>query len=222
MGRGASAAAARTAWFACWRVAIEASGAYDVRKDLARATRSLGALDRTLVTSQTRHVQATRRGGMRKIFIGLGAALAVGLGTAVALGAIPDSDGNFYACVKKSNGTIRMIDKSQTCTIKEQRVSWPAQQAELKIYRVSGFTGTLEQGSPLVTSIASCDDGDPVTGGGFTISGGPFNIDDLAILASEPGHFQNHDEWQVKAMMDNATLRLHAVARCLDLPPAHT
>ena len=158
---------------------------------------------------------------MLKVFIGLATALAVGLGTAVALGAIPDSDGNFYACVKNSKGTIRMIDKSTTCKPNELRVSWPAQQAELKIYRASGSTGTLSQG-PLVTSIASCDDGDPVTGGGFTLDGGPFNIDDLAMLASEPGHFQNHDEWKVEAMMDNADLRLHAVARCLDLTPAHT
>lgn len=159
---------------------------------------------------------------MRKAGIGLGAALALGIGAAVATGAIPDADGNFYACVTKTSGTIRMIDKSASCRTTERKVSWPADQAELKVYRASGSAGTLEQqGSPLVTSIASCDDGDPVTGGGFTMSGGPFNIDDLAILASEPGHFQNHDEWRVEAMMDNASLRLHAVARCLDLPPAH-
>jgi hypothetical protein len=159
---------------------------------------------------------------MRKLLLGLGAALVIGLGTAVAMGAIPDSDGNFYACVTKASGSIRMIDKSSSCRASEQRVSWPAQQAELKVYRAGGTTGTLAgSGTPLVSSIASCDDGDPVTGGGFTISGGPFNIDDLAMLASEPGHFQNHDEWRVEAMMDNEDLSLHAVARCLDLPPAH-
>jgi hypothetical protein len=159
---------------------------------------------------------------MRKVFVGLGAAVVLGIGTAVAMGAIPDGDGNFYACVTNSSGTIRMIDKSATCRQSERRVSWPSQQAELKIYSTTGGTGTLEgAGSPLVHSTASCDDGDPLTGGGFGIDGGPFNLDDLAVFESAPGHFQDHDEWKVGAMMDNSTLRIHAFARCLDLPPAH-
>ena len=40
-------------------------------------------------------------------------------------------------------------------------------------------------------------------------------------MASESSHFQSHDEWQVRAMMDNPGMRLNANARCLDLPPAH-
>lgn len=158
---------------------------------------------------------------MRKVFVGLGAALVLGIGTAVALGAIPDADGSFYACVTNSSGSIRMIDKSTSCKQNERRVSWPAGQAELKIYDVTGAAGTLQQG-PLVHSVASCDDGDPITGGGFLMDGGPFNIDDFAVFQSAPSHFQAHDEWQAEAMMDNATLRLYATARCLDLPPAHT
>ena len=144
------------------------------------------------------------------------------VGVGYAFGAIPDADGNFYACVTNTSGTIRMIDKSNTCRQSERRVSWPAKQAELKIYGVTGDAGTLAGGSPLVHSTASCDDGDPLTGGGFSMDGGPFNIDDFAVFLSEPGHFQAHDEWNVGAMMDNSTLRLYAMARCLDVPPAHT
>jgi hypothetical protein len=154
-----------------------------------------------------------------RLAVVVGVVVAVVMG-ATAYAAIPDADGNFYACVTNSSGTIRLIEKSTSCRASERRVSWPAGQAELKIYRVTGFTGTSQQG-PLVHSTASCDDGDPVTGGGFGLDGGPFNIDDLAVLASEPGHFQDHDEWKATAMMDNPDLRLHAFARCLDLPPAH-
>ena len=159
---------------------------------------------------------------MRRVFIALSAALVLGIGAAIATGAIPDADGNFYACVNNASGAIRMIDKSNTCRAGERRVSWPAQQAELTIYRAGGSQGSYDPTSPVATSIASCDDGDPVTGGGFSFSGSNITIDDLAVLRSEPGHFQNHDEWQVSAVIDNPDLHVFAVARCLDLPPAHT
>jgi hypothetical protein len=159
---------------------------------------------------------------MRKALITLGAALALGLGAAIAVASIPDGDGNFYACVANGAGTIRMIEKSVTCRSSETRVSWPAQQASLQIYRAGGGAGAFDPTSPIASSIASCDDGDPVTGGGFSFSGTNISIDDLAVLSSEPGHFQNHDEWQVSAIIDNPGLQVFAIARCLDLPPAHT
>ena len=64
-------------------------------------------------------------------------------------------------------------------------LKWPAtqpEQVELKVYRAgSDFTGRMEEGRTLdiVLSIASCDDGDPVTGGGFTISGTNIALDDI-------------------------------------------
>lgn len=158
---------------------------------------------------------------MRRIAIGLGALTVLGVGAAIATGAIPDQDGNFYACVTKTSGTIRMIEKGTTCRSSETKVSWAADQPVLDSYKVISFNDTDEDDLPLVHAIARCDDGDIVTGGGFGISGGPFNQSDIAVAASEPDEFQGRQEWDITAWIDTVDVNLSAYAKCLDLPPAH-
>jgi hypothetical protein len=159
---------------------------------------------------------------MRRLFVGLGAALVLGLATAVATGAIPDGDGNFYACVN-SAGNVRLIEKSESCRKSERRVSWPAGQAELKLYS-SHSSAVTNQPSTLVRAYANCDEGDPVTGGGFNLdSAAPPNAGDVTVLGSEPGNFSgpNIEGWRATASITSSSVSLYATARCLDLPPAH-
>jgi hypothetical protein len=47
-------------------------------------------------------------------------------------------------------------------------------------------------------------------------------ITSVAVLTSEPEHFQQHDEWQARAFIDDSDTHVTAHARCLDLPPLHT
>jgi hypothetical protein len=159
---------------------------------------------------------------MRRIAIGLGAVAVLGVGAAIATGAIPDEDGNFYACVTKTSGTIRMIEKGATCRSSETKVSWAADQPVLDSYKATAFNDTDENDLPLVQALAQCDAGDIVTGGGFGISGGPFDQSDIAVSRSEPGEFQGRQEWAVTAFIDTVDVNLAAYAKCLDLPPAHT
>jgi hypothetical protein len=101
-------------------------------------------------------------------------AVAVGIVAVFALGAaayaaIPDADGNFYACVANASGTIRLIQKSTTCRASEQRVSWPAGQADVPVtttYRK--LKQFLLPADDFVHESVECDDGDVATGGGFS------------------------------------------------------
>ena len=115
-----------------------------------------------------------------------------------------------------------MVEKGATCRSSETKVSWAADQPVLDSYKVISFNDTDENDLPLVHAVARCDTGDIVTGGGFGISGGPFNQSDLAPLSSEPDKFGDQEAWTAAAWIDTVDINLSANARCLDLPPAHT
>ena len=63
----------------------------------------------------------------RALKIALPAALALGAGTAVAIAAIPASDGTIHACYSTTGtvtGAVRIVDQGQTCATGEQTLSW--------------------------------------------------------------------------------------------------
>ena len=63
----------------------------------------------------------------RALKIALPAALALGAGTAVAIAAIPASDGTIHACYSTTGtvtGAVRIVDEGQNCATNEQSLTW--------------------------------------------------------------------------------------------------
>jgi type VI secretion system secreted protein Hcp len=63
----------------------------------------------------------------RALKIALPAALALGAGTAVAIAAIPASDGTIHACYSTTGtvtGAVRIVDEGQNCATGEQTLTW--------------------------------------------------------------------------------------------------
>jgi type VI secretion system secreted protein Hcp len=63
----------------------------------------------------------------RALKIALPAALALGAGTAVAIAAIPASDGTIHACRATTGtptGAVRIVDETDTCAAGEQALTW--------------------------------------------------------------------------------------------------
>jgi type VI secretion system secreted protein Hcp len=66
----------------------------------------------------------------RAMKIALPAALALGAGTAVAIAAIPASDGTIHACRSTTGtptGAVRIVDETETCATGEQALTWNQQ-----------------------------------------------------------------------------------------------
>src|SRR2546423_12101714 len=71
----------------------------------------------------------------RRLWAALGAAAAVALGTGVAFGSIPDTDGVIHACYNTTSGKIRVTDatnpKLAAClSSKEVALDWNRQGPE--------------------------------------------------------------------------------------------
>lgn len=63
----------------------------------------------------------------RALKIALPAALALGAGTAVAIAAIPASDGTIHACYSTTGtptGAARIVDETATCAANEKALTW--------------------------------------------------------------------------------------------------
>jgi type VI secretion system secreted protein Hcp len=63
----------------------------------------------------------------RALKIALPAALALGAGTAVAIAAIPASDGTVHACYSTTGtptGAARIVDETDTCAATEKALTW--------------------------------------------------------------------------------------------------
>jgi type VI secretion system secreted protein Hcp len=63
----------------------------------------------------------------RALKIALPAALALGAGTAVAIAAIPASDGTIHACYSTTGtptGAARIVDETDTCAASEKALTW--------------------------------------------------------------------------------------------------
>jgi len=56
------------------------------------------------------------------VLIGAFAALAVGVGFAIA--SIPDSSGVFHACYQKNQGQLRLVESASACRPSEKATSW--------------------------------------------------------------------------------------------------
>jgi hypothetical protein len=91
----------------------------------------------------------------------------LGVGVAVATGAIPSGNGQIYGCYTKLGGALRVIDveKGQTCKPSEEPISWsqqgpqgepgpPGASSGLALWAiVRGADGSLFRGSHVATTV---------------------------------------------------------------------
>jgi type VI secretion system secreted protein Hcp len=107
----------------------------------------------------------------RALKIALPAALALGAGTAVAIAAIPASDGTIHACYSTTGtptGAARIVDETDTCAASEKAVTWD-QTGPTGPAGPSGPTGAPgDSGSSSTGSFGGTD-----TGSGSDQGGGP-------------------------------------------------
>jgi type VI secretion system secreted protein Hcp len=107
----------------------------------------------------------------RALKIALPAALALGAGTAVAIAAIPASDGTIHACYSTTGtptGAARIVDETDTCATNEKALTWN-QTGPTGPAGPSGPTGPPgDSGSSGTGSFGGTD-----TGSGSDQGGGP-------------------------------------------------
>jgi len=150
---------------------------------------------------------------MRRIAIGLGAVAVLSIGTAIATGAIPNSDGTVNVCYVKSTGAVRVIDTGQGCKNSENPLNLVSQVQKPRQYQVLGEFSSVSAGGFAVVE-ASCAVGDVPTGGGYFING-PVG----STISSE--HMSNNQRgWSVTVDNETAgTVNVAAQAMCLDYTP---
>jgi type VI secretion system secreted protein Hcp len=125
----------------------------------------------------------------RALKIALPAALALGAGTAVAIAAIPASDGTIHACYSTTGtvtGAVRIVDEGQNCATNEQSLTW----------NQTGPTGPAgPTGPPADTGSSGGSFGGTDTGSGSTdqSGGGPsadifLKLDGIAGESTDDQH----------------------------------
>jgi type VI secretion system secreted protein Hcp len=140
----------------------------------------------------------------RALKIALPAALALGAGTAVAIAAIPASDGTIHACYSTTGtptGAARIVDETDTCATSEKALTWN-QTGPTGPAGPSGPTGPPgDSGSSGTGSFGGTD-----TGSGSDQGGGPsadvfLKLDGIAGESTDEDH---KGEIDVEAFTFNA------------------
>jgi len=104
------------------------------------------------------------------VLIGALAALAVGVGFAVA--SIPDSSGVFHACYKKHHGQLRLVESASDCRPSEKATSWSQ----------TGPPGP--PGTPGSSFLAGSSGGQPSTGNNGSGCGGLIGVGSCAQIGN--------------------------------------
>jgi hypothetical protein len=123
---------------------------------------------------------------MRRYAVVLAAVVLTIGASAVAIAAIPDSNGVIHACRDNRTGALRVIDTEagQTCSSKESALYWnqtgPQGPPGLSGYEVRTQTFTTGFGSGLNVDV-SCGS-KSVLGGGYDVTG----VTGLSVTASHP------------------------------------
>lgn len=108
---------------------------------------------------------------MRKVLrvsmVGALAAGAIAVLAGVAWSVIPSTDGEIWACYKKSSGIVRIVDETQSCTREETRISWN-QEGLQGLPGVPGEQGDKGDPGPAGMAVGgyvqlTLEDHDPVT-----------------------------------------------------------
>ena len=114
-------------------------------------------------------MSARLTGSKRRLAVAVGVVALLAMG-ATAYAAIPNDDGNIYACYSNGDGSVRVHqDPAKVCPKNWSPLKWPSGQADVPVtttYRkIKQFALTADE---LVNESVDCDDGDVATGGGFS------------------------------------------------------
>jgi type VI secretion system secreted protein Hcp len=138
----------------------------------------------------------------RALKIALPAALALGAGTAVAIAAIPASDGTIHACYSTTGtptGAARIVDETDTCATTEKALT----------FNQTGPTGPAGPSGPPGDSgsSGSGSSGGTDTGSGSTMAGGPSADIFLKLdgIGGESTDDEHKGEIDVESFTFNAT-----------------
>jgi type VI secretion system secreted protein Hcp len=143
----------------------------------------------------------------RALKIALPAALALGAGTAVAIAAIPASDGTIHACYSTTGtvtGAVRIVDEGQNCATNEQSLTW----------NQTGPTGPVGPAGPPADTGSSGGGGtDTGSGSGDQSGGGPSADIFLKLdgIAGESTDDQHKGEIDVESFTFNANRTIGTV-----------
>ena len=107
---------------------------------------------------------------MRRLAVAVGAVLVLVVG-GVAWAAIPNADGNIYACYSTGDGSVRVKDDpAKPCAKGWAPLSWTAGQPDVPVtttYRVQRNVNVPANGGG--GAVVECNDGDVATGGGHAM-----------------------------------------------------
>ena len=125
---------------------------------------------------------------MRRFAVAAGAVVVLALGGVVAQAAIPDADGNIYACYD-SKGAVRVQGDASPCPKGWTALTWAAgQNANVPVtttYKVTA-EAVVAPGGNVGGALASCHDGDLATGGGYFMHDSTLEDGRTRALASLP------------------------------------
>jgi hypothetical protein len=120
---------------------------------------------------------------MRRLAVAVGAVLVLAVG-GVAWAAIPNADGNIYACYNTGDGSIRVKDDpAKACAKGWAPLQWTAGQAHVPVTTTYRKFGSIEfaAGSTIGFSNVECNEGDTVVSGGFILGSNT-----QSVVRSEP------------------------------------
>lgn len=147
-----------------------------------------------------------RLGRNLAVIAGLGAVVAAGVAVAVAAVA-PKDDGKVHACVKKSNGDVRIVGRSATCKPSERALVWGTTGPE-------GAAGPAGPAGPIGPkgdpgAVAAVSSGPPTCTGEVDTLGA---VDTYAAIDGIPGESLNDRH--------NREVDVSSVKFCVDTAPA--
>lgn len=143
---------------------------------------------------------------------------------ATAFAAIPNADGNIYACYSDGDGSVRVQqDPAKPCPKKWSPLKWAAAQPEVAqptTYQVREDAVIPAGGAD--EFVVECDSGDVATGGGY-FTPGPDNVY-VQLSEPYPGGLDVHEAptgWHVTlwSNLTTAGAATSAYAVCLDVTP---
>jgi len=158
-------------------------------------------------------MSARLTGRKRRLAVAIGVVAVFAMG-ATAFAAIPNSDGNIYACYSNGDGSVRVQnDPAKPCSKNWSPLKWAATQPvapTLSTYQ----NGTLETEVPphgTAVATAECDDGDIATGGGF------MTAPELKVRYETVSDSAQPTDWKVAMENEGAFERtFNAFVICLD------
>lgn len=105
---------------------------------------------------------------MRRLVVATAAVLVLAVG-GVAWAAIPNADGNIYACYSTGNGEVRVQDDpAKPCPKSWSPLNWTAGQPDVPVTRTYVRLNQQRPSDKEIYKIdVFCDDGDVATGGGY-------------------------------------------------------